>query len=153
MTSSAAWLLCDYNALVQMPNRFPGLKGATIIVAIYGAAWIALEGHLVRVVALAVGVTLVVLGHMVQRYAGGRDLSLRQWLALAAGMGTAAGVGSSVLALLFMALKTGLHAHGPEFTLVEINWVRARIAGWAIGGLFAGLGLGLVFAGLGWGRE
>lgn len=138
---------------MQIPARVPGLKGATVLVAIYGAVWITLEGHLLRVLALAVGVTLVVLGHVVQHYAGGRDLSLRQWLALAAGLGVAAGLGSGVFALLFMALKTGLHAHGPEFALAEINWVAARITGWALGGLFAGVGLGLLFAGLGWGRE
>lgn len=138
---------------MRIPERLPGLKAATIIIAIYAAAWISLEGHLLRVVALAIGVTLVALGHVVQRYAGGRYLSLRWWLALAAGLGVAAGAGSGALTLFFMALKTGLHAHGPEFAPAEINWVASRLVGWAAGGLFAGMGLGLLLAGLGRGRE
>lgn len=138
---------------MQIPVRLPGLKGATILLAIYAVAWIALEGHLLRVVALAIGLTLVLLGHGVQRYAGGRRLSLRAWLALMAALGLAAGMGSGILALLFMALKTGLHAHGPEFTPTEINWVTSRIFGWAAGGLFAGLGIGLLLAGLPTGRQ
>jgi len=137
---------------MKIPARLPGLKAATVLLALYAVVWITLEGDLLRVVALALGVTLVVLGHGVQRYVGGRGFSLWAWLALAAGLGLAAGAGSGVLALLFMALKTGLHAHGPEFTATEINWVASRLAGWAAGGLFAGLGLGMLLAGLRAGR-
>ncbi|MDX1687790.1 MAG: hypothetical protein R3248_07385 [Candidatus Promineifilaceae bacterium] len=133
---------------MRIPSRLPGLKAATILLAIYAVAWIALEGHLLRVVGLAVGLTLVALGHGVQRYVGGRRLSLRAWLALAAGCGLAAGAGSGVLTLLFMALKTGLHAHGPEFAAAEIHWVASRLVGWAAGGLLAGLGIALLLAGL-----
>lgn len=137
---------------MMIPARLPGLKGATILLALYAAAWITLEGDLLRVVALAIGVTFVALGHGVQRYVGGRRLSLRGWLALAAGVGLAAGAGSGVLTLLFMALKTGLHAHGPEFTTAEIAWVTSRLAGWAAGGVTAGLGIGLLLAGMKAGR-
>lgn len=138
---------------MQIPARLPGLKAFTVLLAIYAAIWISLEGHLWQVVALAVGVTIIALGHSVQRYLGGRRLSLRGWLALAAALGLAAGVGSGALTLFFMALKTGLHAHGPEFAPAEINWVTSRMAGWAAGGLFAGLGLGLLLTGLGRGRR
>jgi hypothetical protein len=43
-----------------------------------------------------------------------------------------------------MALKTGLHAHGHEFTRAEIAWVLGRTPLWALAGLFAGLGVGLL---------
>ena len=130
----------------------PGLKVATLLLALYAVAWIALEGDLLRVVALAVGVTLVLVGHGVQRTMGGRRLSLPAWLALSAALGLAGGAGSGALALLFMALKTGLHAHGPEFTPMEIEWLASRITWWGAGGFFGGLGIGLLLVGLRSGR-
>ena len=123
------------------------------MLAIYAAAWIALEGSLLRVMVLAIGVTLVTLGYGLQRYVGGQELSLRVWLALAAGIGLAAGVGSGALAILFMALKSGLHAHGPEFTPAEVNWVASRLVGWAVGGVLGGAGVGLLLAGFKRGQE
>ena len=69
--------------------------------------------------------------------------------ASASGVGTAVTVAlfgflTALLTLFFMALKTGLHAHGPEFTPSEINWVIARIPLWTAVGLLSGAGLGLV---------
>ncbi len=54
------------------------------------------------------------------------------------------GLGSVFLTLFFMAMKTGLHAHGPEFTSFEINWVLQQAPIWAAAGVVAGLGLGLL---------
>jgi NhaP-type Na+/H+ or K+/H+ antiporter len=55
-------------------------------------------------------------------------------------------LGSSLLTLVFMAIKTGLHAHGPEFTLQEIQWVSQQTPLWAAVGLLIGLGLGMLTA-------
>jgi hypothetical protein len=46
-----------------------------------------------------------------------------------------------------MAVKTGLHAHGPEFTPAEINWVLQQTPIWTAAGLLAGLGLGQIVKG------
>ena len=43
-----------------------------------------------------------------------------------------------------MAIKTGLHAHGPEFSGSELDWVLQQIPMWALVGLLGGLGLGFL---------
>jgi hypothetical protein len=132
-----------YNETMHMPERIPGLKLATLLVAVYAVVWIALEGNLSRVVLLALGMTLVLLGHGSRRL-WGRRLSRRDWLFFSGLLGLALGAGSGVLALILMAVKTGLHAHGPEFTAAEIGWVVAQLPWWLAGGALAGVGAGLI---------
>lgn len=106
--------------------------------------WIAPEGNLTLDLALSAVAILVLLAHLVERGAGGRRLAPRHWLLLLAALGIIAGAGTAVLALLLMVVKTGLHAHGPEYTAAELAWVAESIPLWAAAGLLAGSGLGLV---------
>ena len=129
---------------MHIPRKVPGLKLARLLLGVYFVAWVSLEGNLARVVALALGVALVGAGHGVQRTLGGRRLTPAAWLALAATLGLLIGGGTALLALLFMAVKSGLHAHGPEFSLAEIGWLLAHLPWWTAGGGLAGLGLGLM---------
>lgn len=133
---------------MHLPSRLPGLKGATILLAVYAVAWIALEGSLARAILLGAGAALVALGHAVQRWLVGRVYRRRLWLALAGALGVLAGFSSAVLTLIFMVLKTGLHAHGPEFSVAQIEWVLGQIPWWTSAGLLAGLGLGLILMAL-----
>ncbi|MCA9951651.1 MAG: hypothetical protein KDE48_18500, partial [Anaerolineales bacterium] len=97
---------------MQLPPKIPGLKWITLIVGVYTAVWIALEGDLLCVVLLGVGVTAVLLMHLIQRYFAGITFTLRQWLAFTTGTGLLFGAGSVLVSLLLIAIKTGLHAHG-----------------------------------------
>jgi hypothetical protein len=133
---------------MQIPSRFPGLRLFSILVAIYAAIWISLEGAKQQVVLLAIAFMLVITSYLLQRFLGGKQLSAGRWLLYAAGMGLIIGLGSAFSTLIFMAVKTGLHGHGPEFTKAEIEWVIGQIPLWAITGLIAGLGLGLLTTGL-----
>lgn len=133
-----------YNRPMRIPERIPGLKLLTFLLALYAVVWIALEGNLVRVLLLALGITVTGLGHGIQRLGAGRTLSRPEWLLLGGLFGLLLGSGSALLALLLMALKTGLHAHGPEFSQAQINWVLGQFPWWAAGGLLAGLGLALL---------
>lgn len=128
---------------MEIPERIPGLKVATLLLVVYAAAWIALEGSLGGVLLLAVGVSGVALGHGLQQMRG-RAFSPAGWVAFVGFLGLALAVGSTVLVLLLMALKTGLHAHGPEFSRGEIGWVLAQFPWWVAGGVVAGLGMGLI---------
>lgn len=128
---------------MTIPERIPGLKVATFLLFLYAVAWIALEGSLGRVLLLAVSGTLVALGYGVQGM-GGRRFSRSGWVLFAGFLGLALAAGSTVGVLLLMALKTGLHAHGPEFSAAEIGWVLTQFGWWAVGGILAGLGLGLI---------
>jgi hypothetical protein len=132
---------------MQIPSRFPGLRLFSILVAIYAAVWISLEGAKQQVILLAIAFMLVITGYLVQRYLGGKQLSARRWLLYSAGLGVIIGLGSAFLTLIFMAVKTGLHGHGPEFTQAEIEWVIGQIPLWTLTGLIAGLGLGLLMTG------
>ena len=130
--------------MIELPERVPGLRWLTALWGAYGAIWIAFEGDLRRVTLLGVAAALVAIGWLAQRYLGGSTLSRPHWITVAVLMGLAWGAGSVIFTLLFMALKTGLHAHGPEFTAAEINWVWQQLALWTFAGGLAGLGTGLL---------
>jgi hypothetical protein len=130
--------------MMIFPKKIPGLKWLAILTAVYGLIWMSLEGNLVQVVLLGTAVSVTLTGHFVQRYIGGRYFRLPGWLAAAQAGGLLAGLGSGILTFCFMALKTGLHGHGPEYSAAEIEWVLGMIPLWGLAGLAAGLGLGLL---------
>ncbi|MCB9431934.1 MAG: hypothetical protein H6668_08110 [Ardenticatenaceae bacterium] len=127
-----------------MGKQLWGLRGLTAVYLLSTLVWIPLEGNLHRAVGMGVATTAVLLAHGWHRYGAGRALSLGWWLGKTAVVGLLFGAGSSLLTLLAMAVKTGLHAHGPEFTPAEIIWVWQQLPLWAVAGLLAGLGVGLV---------
>lgn len=129
---------------MKIPPKIPHLRPATILWAIYSLIWISLEGHLTRVIIMAVSTTLIAAGHFAQRYATNKQLSLPQWLIATTTTGTLLGFGIAILTLVFMGIKTGLHAHGPEFTATELNWLLQQIPFWSLLGSLTGLGLGLI---------
>jgi len=133
---------------VRIPSQLPGLKLLTIVWGMYTAVWITLEGAVWSVVGMGLSTALVVAGYGWQHWLGGRMLSPGAWLGGTAVTGFSVSAGGSLLSLVFMALKTGLHAHGPEFTAVEISWVWEQLPLWAIIGLLVGLGLGMIGAAL-----
>lgn len=126
------------------PRKIPWLKWLTAVYLLYALVWISLEGSLVGAVVMGVSTTAVSLAHISQRYLGGRALTRPQWLGGTAVLGLLLGLGSGLLTLLFMAVKTGLHAHGPEFTPQQIAWVWQQTPLWAAAGLLAGSGIGLI---------
>lgn len=129
---------------MTIPSNIPGLRLASALLVVYSAVWISLEGDLVQVIVLGMGVTAVSLLHLLQRYLGGRRLSLGRWLLATAAAGLLLGIGSVLLSLFFMALKTGLHAHGPEFSAADIRWLWDQLPLWAAVGTLVGSGVGLV---------
>lgn len=99
-----------------------------------------------RVVVMGLAASLILLGWFVQRFFGGRRLSLSHWFILCAFGGLIFAATFTLLTLLFMAVKTGLHAHGPEFSVAEISWLLNRWVVWAIAAALGGLGLGALAA-------
>jgi hypothetical protein len=138
----AAFLVVEGN--VDFPAKMSGLKQITAVYALFAFVWIALEGSLAGVVLMGVGTTAVSLAYLSQRFLGGRYFSAKQWWGMTAVLGLLFGLGSGLLTLLFMAVKTGLHTHGPEFTLPEVAWIIQQIPLWTAVGLLAGLSLGLL---------
>lgn len=136
---------CD-KSLMQVPGDIPGFKLFTVLVSVYAVLWIALEGHLGRVILLGCAVSLWLLAVAVRRWLGGRWLSPALWVAVCGALGAITGFVSGMLTLLFMAVKTGLHAHGPEFSPVQIEWVIGQLPWWTSAGLLAGAGLAMIGA-------
>ena len=81
----------------------------------------------------------LVLRYLLAVVPGERNFLVRHLLA-----GALAGLAVSPLALLLMALKTGLHGHStPDFTPLQMQAVLFRTPIWVIVGLFLGLGAAL----------
>lgn len=133
---------------MRLPQRVPYLQTITILWGLYALVWIPFEGHLVFVVSMAVSSTAVLCLHLLQRPSNLVFHKLWQWLTFATMAGIVVGLTAVGLTLMFMALKTGLHNHGPEFTLEEIQWVIQQLPNWSIIGAFMGAGLGLISAGM-----
>lgn len=129
---------------MKIPPSIPYFKLAAAIFGIYAAAWMILEGELRRDIALAVaGLALGAAAFIVRRW-GGRTLPPAKGVALFAAVGLLSGVGVVLLTIFLMALKTGLHAHGPEYTPADIMWVWSQLPVWSGAGGLIGLGAGLL---------
>ncbi len=131
------------------PKKVPGLRLLLAVWVVYTAVWISLEGALVQVVIMGTATAVLLLGHGWQRWLGGKAVGYGVGVLVTAVSGGLLGAGSGLLTFLFMAVKTGLHAHGPEFTQAEIAWVWHLLPLWTAVWLLVGLGLGLIWAGIG----
>jgi hypothetical protein len=131
---------------MSFPSKIRGLRVVTVVAGFYGLLWMIMEGALYRAIIMALLLSLVASGLIMQRFLGGRSLSKRGWTFALAGIGSALGCSAAVLTLLLMGVKTGLHGHGPEFTQEEAEWIVRQIVIWGGAGLLGGFGFGLVTA-------
>ena len=129
---------------MKFPSRIPYFKTAHGATALLAFVWMGLEGNLRWDLLLALALVLLALGHLATRYLGGRTMTAGRFAALAAAAGIAGGFGVVLLMLFLMILKTGIHAHGPEYTAQEITWVWAQLPIWGGAGGLVGLGLALL---------
>jgi hypothetical protein len=133
---------------MQLPDKIPGLRLLTVILAGYFVLWISLEGDLAQTVILAVGSCVLAAAHLIQRYGRGRVLSRWSWLTGMTLTGLLVGFSTVFATLAYMVVKTGLHAHGPEFTPTEIVWVWSQLPLWTIIGTLTSLGLASLLLGI-----
>ena len=131
---------------MKFPATIPHFKAAAGLTLAYALVWMALEGALWRDLILAAAVVALAVASLLLRFLGGRALSAGQWVAIAMVAGLIASVALPLVTLFLMALKTGLHAHGPEYTPQEIAWVWRQIPLWTLVGGIAGFGIGLLSA-------
>ena len=128
--------------------RMPFLKIAAGLLILYAMVWISLEGRLGQVLLLAFGVTIVGTAFAWQRYLAWSKNAPWRWLAATALTGLLGGLFMGLLVITLMAIKTGLHGHGPEFIPDQVSWVINQIPLWSAVGLLTGLGTGVLIAGL-----
>lgn len=134
---------------MRFPQKIPGFNWLLVLWIVYTAVWISREGALWQVVIMGVATTILLLGHGWQRWLGGKTVPRGLAVLVTAVSGLTLGGGSSLLSLFFMVVKSGLHAHGPEFSPAELGWVVAQLPQWTAVGLLVGLGLGLIWVGSG----
>lgn len=133
---------------MKIPRSIPRFKFLMMAaVGLLAVVWPALEGNPALELLLAAVLMSVGIFYIITILLGGRTMTAGQGIALTTVAGLSFGAGLVLLTIFLMALKTGLHAHGPEYTPQEITWVWRQLPLWAgVGGL-AGLGVGLLAAG------
>ena len=124
------------------------LKVGLIVLAICGLAWISLEGDPRWSSIMALITLLVGIGFLAKKLVRGRTINGKGWIVLLAGCGLVIGLLFGPATLFYMALKTGLHGHGAEFSRAEMLWFIDRILLWVVSGLLAGAGLGFLTSAL-----
>ena len=120
------------------------LRGLTLLWGLYAMVWMALEAGVGRDVLLAAWGLALLAGHLAARRLGGRPISAGAALGWGAAAGLAAGVALGPSLLLLMALKTGLHSHGPAYSATQMAQMAARWPWWIAAATAAGAGLGLL---------
>lgn len=130
--------------MIQIPDRFPFFNWLFILMALYTAVWMGLEGNIGRVLLMGGGWTAVLLLHFIQKYAGGRWVKRWVFVMETAVVGLLFALSTIALTLIFMVLKTGIHSHGAEFSPQEINTLIEKLPIALLAGLLAGAGLGLL---------
>ena len=133
---------------MQIPSHTPYLKPIGLLLGVYAAVWMSLEGSVPHDLLLAALLLALLAAALLARFLGGRRLSPGQAIVLGAAVGLVYGAAVTLLTLFLMALKTGLHAHGPEYSAAEIAWVWRQLPLWAGAGMLTGAGLALLAVGL-----
>lgn len=134
-----------FTQTMQIRDHVPGFKWLVVLWTVTAVVWSVLEGDFGRVLFFGFLTTLTGLVYLFQRSMGGRRFSAVRGLVIMAMWGLALGAGTALMSVLLMAVKTGLHGHGAEFTVSEIGVVWGQLPLWSVTGLLAGLGLGLLF--------
>ncbi len=133
---------------MTFPRQIPYLRLLVLLWGAYAAVWLALEGAPGRELLLAAWTVGLAALAGTARAVGERRLSAGQVVALTGVVGLVAGAAVVPATLVAMALKTGLHAHGPEYTAAQLAAVWAQWPLWLVAGGVAGVGLGLLLVGL-----
>ena len=129
---------------MRIPDKLPYFKSAVILVGVLAVVWSAWEGRLLYDLLLAALALALLMARLITGRWGGRVLTPGRTLGLAVVAGASFGLGLALLTLGFMALKMGLHAHGPEYAAAEVAWVWRQAPLWGAAGGLAGLGVGLL---------
>jgi hypothetical protein len=115
---------------------------SAFLLGIIALIWLSIEDVNVSGVAILSGAICLwtALWIMIRPVGGGKMIILRHSL-----VGMGAGFAIAPLAILLMALKSGLHGHGfPDFTVAQMQEVLSRTPYFAFSGLLIGLGSGVL---------
>ena len=123
-------------------NSTRNLAWPLILTFLIIMVWMPFEGIFWLVLSVGVLLTLV-WGSVVYQSTFLQGWGLNARLAALGGM---AGLAAPAVVLALMVLKTGVHAHGPEFTPAEISWITNQFFIWPFVAGLIGYGIGLLKA-------
>ncbi|MCO5186664.1 MAG: hypothetical protein M9918_00430 [Anaerolineae bacterium] len=118
-----------------------------IAVAAFGLSflvWTQVEGNFRNVVLLGVSGALLGGWTIWRRWIAKRIATRIQFAVAMTASGLAAGLATPMLILLGMAIKQGLHGHGPEYTTAQVATVTQSILWSGLVGLLFGMAAGLL---------
>lgn len=129
------------------PPSKPGTTRQTrllaILLGIILMAWVTLEDQSVTL-ALLFAVAICMLAAAEWLASSTRLSTEKGWLAYPLA-GLVSGAATAPIALVLMAVKTGLHGHTPDYTPAQMSAVLTSFPIWAGAGAFIGLGAGIWF--------
>lgn len=123
-------------------KRILGVRISALLLGIIVLIWLTIEDENTIGVVLISGALCLwtALWVLIRPVEGGTKIILRHSLA---GIGT--GLAVAPVALLLMALKSGIHGHGtPEFSIAQMQAILSRTPFFALSGLLVGLGSGVL---------
>ena len=128
-------------------SRATNLAWPMIITFLVIMVWMPFEGifwYVTSVGILLTGLWVWVLHQRYKEFVLSRFISPSAAVVYWALTGGMAGLIAPAAILGLMVLKTGVHAHGAEYTPLEILWVANQFWRWLIFGGILGLGIGLI---------
>ncbi len=130
--------------MMLIPGKGLWFKWVVLLWALVAVIWMILEGGLELTVFLGLSTSLLMLFALVRKVHAKWPQVLDRSVPALGFLGFLCGLATVLMTLFLMAFKTGLHAHGPEYTMGEIAWVIDQTLLWAVSGLMVGVGLGLL---------
>jgi hypothetical protein len=118
-----------------------GLRISAFLLGIIVLIWLTIEDeNTIGVVVISGAICIwAAFWVLVKPVEGGSQIILRHSL-----VGLGAGLAVSLLGILLMALKSGIHGHGtPDFTVSQIQQVLSNTPYFALSGFLIGFGSGL----------
>jgi hypothetical protein len=119
-------------------------KIAIALFFVYFLLWTQFEGNLRNVAILGTSAALLGAWTVWRRYLRSRTFSRRRFAVAMSLTGLFTGLAAPALALLGMAVKQGLHGHGPEYTTVQVTAVTQSFLWAGVAGLLFGIAAGLL---------
>jgi hypothetical protein len=127
--------------MTRPPGKLSWVRLAGLVIGVALLVWLPFEDNGLSIVVFLAAVTcawLAVRLLLASRVDGGKQVAFYLLV------GALAGLMVAPLALVLMALKTGLHGHGtPDFSPAQLQAVLLRTPAWAGSGLLLGFGCGL----------
>lgn len=117
---------------------------AVAVFGLYFLVWTQLEGNFRNVILLGVAGAFLAGWTIWRRWIAQRIATQTQFAIALSALGLAIGLAIPLMILLGMAIKQGLHGHGPEYTTAQVAAITQSLLWAGLVGLLFGVAAGLL---------